>query len=68
MLCVTDCVLFAGKQLKYCRKGFLPLYTCNSKYVVCFNNFYAGKGFCDIFRIPLWSSRMERQLAIGGEK
>ena len=26
------------------------VFSCNSKYFVCFNKFYAGKGFCDIFR------------------
>ena len=25
-------------------------FAANSKYFVCFNEFYAGKGFCDIFR------------------
>ena len=29
------------------RKGF---FAANIKYFVCFNTFYTGKGFCDIFR------------------
>ena len=44
-VCDTDCFLFARTQLK--QKGF---FASNGKYVVCFNKFYTGKGFCVIFR------------------
>ena len=37
------CVLFARTQLK--QEGF---FASNSKYVVCFTEFFAGKDFCDI--------------------
>ena len=39
------CFLFARTPLK--EEGF---FASNSKYFVCFNKFYAGNGFCDIFR------------------